>query len=78
MDASIGFMPIDGEKEITTCDLDMLVPVTRRVTGVMHVVSHRATAVTRRVGSGSEAPARCPKGVEIQHRFGFNPEAFNH
>ena len=23
------------------------------------------------VGSGSEAPARGPKGVEIQHRFGI-------
>ncbi len=31
----------------------------------VHVVSHRATAITRRVGSGSEAPARCPKDVKI-------------
>ncbi len=31
----------------------------------VHDMSRRATAVTRRVGSGSEAPARCPKDVEI-------------
>jgi hypothetical protein len=70
MNVSIGFIPIDRKKEISTCDLDMLVPVTRRVTAVMaysavHVVSRRATAVTRRVGSCSVAPARCPKDVKI-------------
>ncbi len=29
------------------------------------------------VGSGSEAPARCPNGVEIQHRFGVHSDASN-
>jgi hypothetical protein len=42
-----------------------------RVTAVMscHGVSRRATAVTRRVGSGSEAPARCPKDAKISAPF---------
>jgi hypothetical protein len=30
-----------------------------------HVMSRRATTVTRRVGSGSEAQVRCPKDVKI-------------
>jgi hypothetical protein len=57
-----------SKKEIN--DSDVLVQVTRRVTAVMtwhhwHVVSRRAMVVTRRVRSGSEAPARCPKIVNI-------------
>jgi hypothetical protein len=44
----------------------------------VHVVSRRATAVKLRVKSGSEVPARFPKDVEIQHRFGITSEAFNH
>jgi hypothetical protein len=43
----------------------------------VHVVSRRATAVTRRVGSSVEAPARCPKDVKIiaplRDRHGYFP-----
>ena len=56
--------------------MTMLVP-TRMVTAVMVVTvitachaGHGGHVGHVGVGSGSEAPARGPKDVEIQHRFG--------